>query len=258
NPQLDVLRNRTVGVATPVALARDGEVGVHRRLLVRLVVRRRAVDADPDPCNDRFLRALVETLAAPLDRPEELVQVDLEGREDAVGPALHLEARLARLARGLVDDLLRLALGELDDLRLRRLANSLLARLAEDPVAFPLRLGEHLLPLLDDPAGLLDLLRDRRAHLVEDVVDLLAIDADLVRQRDSLRVVDEVVELVDENEYVHESTEFTEEKSLVALAEQTAEEARLRLRVGVGFRRPERLQLADLVRAEHPAAPARA
>ena len=66
-----------------------------------------------------------------------------------------------------------------------------------------LRLGEHLLPLLDDPARLLDLLGDRRAHLVEDVVDLLAVDPHLVGERDGLRVVHEVVELVDENEDVH-------------------------------------------------------
>src|SRR5439155_21258547 len=88
-------------------------------------------------------------------------------------------------------------------LRLRRLTDGLLTRLAEDPVAFALRLGEHLLALLDDPARLLDLLRDRRPHLVEDVVDLLAVDPDLVGQRDGLRVVHEVVELVDQSEYVH-------------------------------------------------------
>ena len=66
-----------------------------------------------------------------------------------------------------------------------------------------LRLGEHLLALLDDPARLLDLLGDRRAHLVEDVVDLLAVDAHLVGERHGLRVVHEVVELVDEYENVH-------------------------------------------------------
>src|SRR5204862_5755717 len=116
---------------------------------------------------------------------------------------LHLEPRLACLAARLLDDLLRLSLGELDDLGLRRLADGLLPRLAEDAVAFPLRLGQHLLPLLDDPAGLLDLLRDRGAHLVEDVVDLLAVDPHLVGERHRLRVVDEIVELVDEYEYVH-------------------------------------------------------
>jgi hypothetical protein len=42
-----------------------------------------------------------------------------------------------------------------------------------------------------------------RAHLVEDVVDLLTVDPHLVRERDGLRVVHEVVELVDEYEDVH-------------------------------------------------------
>ena len=135
--------------------------------------------------------------------PEELVEVDLERRQDRVGPVLHLEARLARLAASLLDDLLGLALGQLRDLGLRRLAHGLLAGLAEDAVGLPLCLGQHLLALLHDPAGLLDLLGNRRAHLVEDVVDLLAVDADLIGERNGLRVVHEVVELVDENENVH-------------------------------------------------------
>jgi hypothetical protein len=139
-----------------------------------------------------------------------------------------ISSRVSRAWRlAFVDDLLCLTLGELDDLRLRGLANRLLACLAENPVALPLRLGEHLLPLLDDPAGLLDLLRDRRPHLVEDVVDLLAIDADLVGQRHGLRVVHEVVELVDENEYVHESSDITEEALFASSAEEAAEEAAL-------------------------------
>src|SRR5215469_3527395 len=138
--------------------------------------------------HDVLLRALVEPLAAAAHRGEELVEVRLEGREDAVGPVLHLEAGLARGATGLVDDLLRLALGELDDLGLARLADGLLARLLEEPVLLALGLGEHLLALLDDPAGLLDLLGDRRAHLVEDVVDLLAVDPDLIGERHGLRV----------------------------------------------------------------------
>ena len=80
----------------------------------------------------------MQPLAAAADGAEELVEVDLERREDRVGPVLHLEARLARLAARLVDDLLRLALGELDDLGLRRLAHGLLARLAEDAVGLAL------------------------------------------------------------------------------------------------------------------------
>ena len=41
------------------------------------------------------------------------------------------------------------------------------AELGEQPVDLALRLREHLLALLDDPARLLDLLGDGRAHLVE-------------------------------------------------------------------------------------------
>src|SRR3970282_695016 len=68
--------------------------------------------------------------------------------------------------------------------RRRALANGLLAAFPENPVTLALRLGQHLLPLLDDPARLLDLLGDRGAHLVEDVVDLLAVDAHLIGQED--------------------------------------------------------------------------
>ena len=78
-----------------------------------------------------------------------------------------------------------------------------LARLLDDPLGLALGLGEHLLTLLDDPARLLDLLGDRGAHLVEDVVDLLLVHAHLVRQRDLLGVVDEVVQLVDQYQDVH-------------------------------------------------------
>src|SRR5581483_8270069 len=167
--------------------------------LVAGAVARRA-DARAD---DRLLRALVQALASPLDGGEEPLEVHLERREHRVGPVLHLEPRLARLAPGLVDDVLRLPLRDLHDLGLRRLAHGLLAGLGEQPVDLALRLGEHLLPLLHDPPRLLDLLGDRRPHLVEDVVDLLAVDADLVGQGDGLRVVHEVVELVDQNQDVH-------------------------------------------------------
>jgi hypothetical protein len=70
-------------------------------------------------------------------------------------------------------------------------------------LGFALRLGEHLLTLLDDPARLLDLLGDRGPHLVEDVVDLLAVDPDLIGQGHGLGVVNQVVQLVDEYQNVH-------------------------------------------------------
>jgi hypothetical protein len=113
------------------------------------------------------------------------------------------------LATRVLDNFLGLPLRELHDLGLGRLPHCLFTGFAQDPIGLALRLGEHLLPLLHDPAGLLDLLRDRRAHLVEDVVDLLAVDPHLVCERHGLRVVHEVVQLVDEYEYVHGLCEST-------------------------------------------------
>src|SRR5439155_21602431 len=108
-----------------------------------LVVRAVIGEVDrADPGDDRLLRALVQPLAAAAHRDEELVEVRLERREHPVGPVLHLEPHLAGAPARLVDDLLRLALGQLDDLRLGRLANRLFARFLEEPVLLPLRLGQ--------------------------------------------------------------------------------------------------------------------
>src|SRR5439155_505527 len=85
--------------------------------------------------------ALVQTLPTPLDRAQELVEVDLERREDRVGPILHLEPRLASLAPRVVDDVGGLALGQLDDLGLGRFPDGLLASLAQNAVALALCLG---------------------------------------------------------------------------------------------------------------------
>src|SRR5207247_2475443 len=83
---------------------------------------------------DSFRRAFVQAFASTLDCREELLQVDLERGQDRIGPVLHLEPRLPGLTPGLVDDILRLALGDLHDLGLRRLAHGLLARLTQEPV----------------------------------------------------------------------------------------------------------------------------
>ena len=144
-----------------------------------------------------------EPRAAATDGGEELLQVDLERREDLVGVVLGAEADLALGVAGVLDDLLGPALGLLVDLLVGDQARLLLARLLDDPLGLPLRLGEHLLALLDDPPRLLDLLGDRRPHLIEQVVDLLAVDPDLIGQRHGARVVHEVVELVYEDQYVH-------------------------------------------------------
>src|SRR3954467_13968980 len=145
----------------------------------------------------------LQALAPALDGRDELREVDLERVEDLVGVVLGAEADLALAGAGVLDDVLGGALGLLDDLFLRDELVLAFARLLDDPLRLALGLGEHLLTLLDDPARLLDLLGDRRAHLVEDVVDLLLVHTHLVRQRDLLGVVNEVVELVDEYEDVH-------------------------------------------------------
>src|SRR5205814_2061166 len=112
-------------------------------------------------------------------------------------------ADLALAGAGVLDDVLGLALGLLGDLLLRGQLRLALARLLDDALGLALGLRQHLLALLDDPARLLDLLRDRRAHLVEDVVDLLLVHAHGPGHGHRLGVVDQIVQLVDEYEDVH-------------------------------------------------------
>src|SRR6185436_13573522 len=178
-----------------------GEDGGKRLLESREILR--ALEQHVLRLADLGLFAALQAVAAALDGCDELGEVDLEGVEDVVGVVLGAQADLAFARTRVLDDLLGLALGLLDDLFLGCEADLLLARLADDPLGLALRLGEHLLTLLHDPARLLDLLRDRRAHLVEDVVDLLFVDAHLIRKGDGLGVVNRLVDLVDENEYVH-------------------------------------------------------
>src|SRR3954471_9171115 len=150
----------------------------------------------------RLVLAL-QALAPALDGRDELREVDLERVEDLVGVVLGAEADLALPGASVLDDVLGGALGLLGDLFVADELVLALARLLDDPLGLALGLGEHLLALLDDPARLLDLLGDRRPHLVEDVVDLFLVHAHLVGQRDRLGVVDQIVELVYEDEDVH-------------------------------------------------------
>src|SRR5262249_28292316 len=127
--------------------ARAGFRGRRRALrLVRLLFVRGA-----DTRHDSLLGALLQSLAAPLDGGKELVEVHLERGEDRISPILHLQLGLPRLPASILDDLLGLPFGQLDDLGLRSLSHGLLARLPEDAVALALGLGQHFLALLDDP-----------------------------------------------------------------------------------------------------------
>ena len=75
----------------------------------------------------------------------------------------------------------------------------MLTSFTDDALGLALRLLEHFLALLDDPARLLDLLGDGCPHLVEQVVDLFPVDPHLVGQGHGTSVVDEVVQLVDQH-----------------------------------------------------------
>src|SRR3954466_11722295 len=126
----------------------------------------------------RLVLAL-QALATALHGGDELREVDLERVEDLVGVVLGAEADRALAGAGVLDDVLGGALGLLGDLFLADELVLALARLLDDALGLARGLGGHLLALLDDPAPLLDLLRDRGSHLVEDVVDLILVDANL-------------------------------------------------------------------------------
>src|SRR4051794_29749556 len=150
-----------------------------------------------------FLLAAGEAVAAALHGGKELLQVHFEGVEDLVGVVLGAEADFPLAVAGVLDDLVGGALGLLGDLLVGDQAGLLLAGLADDPLRLAFGLGQHLLALLDDPPRLLDLLGDRRPHLVEEVVDLLAVHANLIRQGNRTGVVNYVIELVYEDQDVH-------------------------------------------------------
>src|SRR3954454_4047690 len=170
---------------------------------------------------DFRLFASGQPIPTALDSGSELLEVHFQGVEDVVRVVLRPEPDLALTRPRLLDDLLRLALGLPHDLFLVDQPRLLVARLLDDPLRLALGLGEHLLTLLDDPAGLLDLLGDRRPHLVEDVVDLLLVDAHLVGERHGLGVVHRVVELVDQYEDIHTGTSVRQRLSASSRREAT-------------------------------------
>src|SRR3954454_15455089 len=124
-----------------------------------------------------LILAAREAITPAADRGEELLEIDLERGEDLVGVVLRSESDLAlRLAR-VLDDLLGGALSLLVDLLIGDQTRLLIATLLAPALRFALALGEHLLPFLDDPTRLLDLLGNGCPHLIEQVVDLLTIHA---------------------------------------------------------------------------------
>src|SRR3954463_8211697 len=123
-----------------------------------------------------------EVFAAALDRGDELGEVDLEGAEDLVGVVLGALADPALLGAGVIDDLLARELGPTRAVMLGDELGLAFVRRRENPLGLALGRGEHLIALLDDPARLLHLLRNRGAQLVKDVVELFLFHAHLAPQ----------------------------------------------------------------------------
>src|SRR5215211_5796014 len=148
-----------------------------------------------------FLNAL--QLGAPaLHGLEELAQVVLEVGEDLVGVVLGAEPYLALAAAGVFHDLCAPLLGPLEDLFFR--SDLLVLGAADDTVALAAGFVEHRLALLDDPAGLLELLRYCLAHLVYDVEGGIPVDHRRVAETgEAPRVLDQFFQPVYEYQYVH-------------------------------------------------------
>src|SRR5918992_6306830 len=150
-----------------------------------------------------FLNAL--QLGAPaLHGLEELAQVVLEVGEDLVGVVLGAEPYLALAAAGVFHDLRAPLLRPLEDFLFRGDLLCLILGAANDTVALAAGFVEHRLALLDDPAGLLELLRYCLAHLVYDVEGGIPVDHRRVAETgEAPRVLDQFFQPVYEYQYVH-------------------------------------------------------
>src|ERR687890_1501834 len=141
---------------------------------------------------------------APLHGLEKFGEVVLEVGEDLVSVVLCAEPYLALAATGVLHDLRAPLLGPLKNLFLRGYLLGLILGAADDTVALAAGLVEHRLALLDDPARLLELLRDGLAHLVYDVEGRVAIDHRRVAETgEAPGLLYQLLQPVYQNQYVH-------------------------------------------------------
>jgi len=75
--------------------------------------------------------------------------------------------------------------------------------LAEEPLSLALCRREHFSALVGNPARVLNLLGNRPAQLVDELVEPVPVDAHLAPQRHLLGVADQIVQPIDQFEDVH-------------------------------------------------------
>src|ERR671912_841446 len=135
---------------------------------------------------------------------QELAQVVLEVGKDFVGVVFGAKPYLTLAAAGVFHNLRAPFLSPLEDLFFRSDLLGLILGAANDTVALAAGFVEHRLALLDDPAGLLELLRYCLAHLVYDVEGGVPVDHRRVAETgEAPRVLDQFFQPVYEYQYVH-------------------------------------------------------
>src|SRR5215210_6612863 len=150
-----------------------------------------------------FLDALQLGTAA-LHGLEELAEVILEVGEDLISVVFRAEPDLPLAPAGVLHDLRAPLLRPLEDFLFRGDLLGLVLGAADDTVALAAGLVEHRLALLDDPAGLLELLRYGLAHLVYDVEGGVPVDHRRVAETgEAARVLDQFFQPVYKYQYVH-------------------------------------------------------
>ena len=133
-----------------------------------------------------------QLLATGGDGLRQPVEQDLEAAEALVEEVLGLEAQPARIVVGGLHDVAGTLLGRPDDLGALHHPFGLATCRFEQFVGFAAGLGDELLAFLQHPAGLAQLVGQPGEGLLEQLDDLVAIDARRRRQRHRRRRGDDV------------------------------------------------------------------